>query len=201
MGRPFKPNCDWCGAPREKGVTCACRKRASYEKHKDKYLDAYHADPEKYIARVKKYQQENAAAVNAKNKAWRAANREAYNAYMREYDERNRAKRRLAKWKWKMANPDAVRLYVHRRRTALFSAGGHLSAAQWRGICEGQGQRCFDCDELKPLTVGHIVPVSKGGSNNVENIIAQCQSCNSKQGRRIHPKFAEALGEGHAQRS
>lgn len=192
MGRPFKPTCDKHGLPRVKGQVCPqCKNESAKRIGKEKY----HSDPEyrqRKIDAAVAYQKANSDKVNAAHKDWAARNREAVNAYSREYYIQNRAKKRMQKLTWKINNPDAVRVMVHRRRAA-YKAGGHLSAAQWRGICEGQDHKCFDCGEAKPLTIGHIVPLSKGGGNHAENIIAQCQSCNSKQGRQIHPKFREAF--------
>lgn len=47
----------------------------------------------------------------------------------------------------------------------------------------------FDCcvyckrDDV-PLTVDHVVPLSKGGLHVRENVVAACKSCNSKKGNR-----------------
>ncbi len=43
------------------------------------------------------------------------------------------------------------------------------------------------CGGGKALTVGHLVPLFRGGSNLAANIVAQCLSCNCKQGTKIHP--------------
>jgi 5-methylcytosine-specific restriction endonuclease McrA len=36
------------------------------------------------------------------------------------------------------------------------------------------------CGEAKPLTVDHVVPVSKGGSNDISNIQPLCLECNDR---------------------
>jgi len=43
---------------------------------------------------------------------------------------------------------------------------------------------CQYCGSDKHLTIDHIVPVSKGGLNTWENMVAACHSCNSRKGNR-----------------
>lgn len=47
--------------------------------------------------------------------------------------------------------------------------------------------QCPQCgnNTLEELTIDHIVPVSKGGSDDVENLQILCKSCNSRKGNRL----------------
>lgn len=51
-------------------------------------------------------------------------------------------------------------------------------------------QYCSDVFTHKKLTLDHVVPVSKGGRTNWENIVSACEPCNSHKGNRtdIRPK-------------
>ena len=40
---------------------------------------------------------------------------------------------------------------------------------------------CVYCRQLRKMTVDHIVPRSKGGSNAYNNLVWACQPCNSQK--------------------
>jgi hypothetical protein len=47
--------------------------------------------------------------------------------------------------------------------------------------------KCVQCEENneKRLTIDHIIPVSKGGSDEIKNLQILCRSCNSKKGNKL----------------
>lgn len=42
----------------------------------------------------------------------------------------------------------------------------------------GDGKRCLFCGASDNLTIDHLIPVSKGGINEITNYIILCGSCN-----------------------
>lgn len=60
--------------------------------------------------------------------------------------------------------------------------GGSHSTAEWLELCELFGGVCLSCLQSGKLTRDHVVPVSVGGTNDIENIQPLCQSCNSAKG-------------------
>ena len=48
------------------------------------------------------------------------------------------------------------------------------------------GYKCVKCPNTTNLEVHHIVPVSKGGTNAMNNLITLCHKCHSKQPRHKH---------------
>lgn len=84
--------------------------------------------------------------------------------------------------KWQRNNPDRVNRKKHRRRTRIQAAGGDYTTEQWEALKEKYGRICLRCgvhESIKRLTVDHVVPVSLGGSNSIDNLQPLCQSCNS----------------------
>ena len=52
------------------------------------------------------------------------------------------------------------------------------------------GKRCFWCHcklSENQLTIDHIIPISKGGSNNLENLLPACFPCNNNRGNKLSP--------------
>jgi len=68
------------------------------------------------------------------------------------------------------------------RVARLKSVGGSHTKAEWETLKAQYNWTCPCCkgSEIK-LTKDHIIPVSKGGSDNIENIQPLCGSCNSKK--------------------
>jgi 5-methylcytosine-specific restriction endonuclease McrA len=98
------------------------------------------------------------------DKEWRAANRRKKNKNQQTYRRRH---------------PEKIRVLNANYATRKTKAGGHLSEAQWLELCSKHNHRCLRCKKRKKLTPDHIIPVSKGGTSNVENIQPLCKSCNS----------------------
>ena len=98
--------------------------------------------------------------------------------YHRAYREKNRERLEGARLERKNRNPILHRerkLAVQRSRR---SAGGYISPEEWRQLKEKYRNLCFRCLDKKVLTLDHIIPLSKGGMNTLENAQPMCAPCN-----------------------
>jgi 5-methylcytosine-specific restriction endonuclease McrA len=93
------------------------------------------------------------------------------------------------RYTYQRRTPDRQRyerkLFLNRRRLALKKgAAGCYEQAEWEALKRRYGFTCPACLRVEPaivLTVDHVVPLSKGGSNNIENIQPLCRACNSRK--------------------
>lgn len=82
--------------------------------------------------------------------------------------------------KWAADNPETVNL-IGRLKKQARRAAGNLTVAEWRSVLEEFGEQCLACGSHDPITIDHVIPISKGGSNTRDNVQPLCGSCNSSK--------------------
>lgn len=65
---------------------------------------------------------------------------------------------------------------------------------------EGDCRGCYEHKYYKDLTVDHIIPRSKGGTDHINNLQRLCGHCNSTKGDRSQEYLYERLEERKKQR-
>jgi len=83
--------------------------------------------------------------------------------YRKQYKERARRSHRVAQAK---------------RRAEKRHAGGAFTATDWLHVLDRYGHQCVCCGATEDLQIDHIVPLSKGGAHNIDNIQPLCGFCN-----------------------
>lgn len=123
-----------------------------------------------------------ALSVKEISRRWREAHPEGNKEKRRRYRIKHPETARASVRTWQLANPEKRRINEHTRRTRLTKAGGSYTQEEWQSLCKKHKDCCLSCGEHKPLTADHIIPVSKGGSSNIDNIQPLCMTCNSIKG-------------------
>ena len=153
-------------------------------KAKERYERWAAANPERISAIKRRSYEKSREALNARQ---REINKTpTRKAFMRDYAPKHRA-----------ANPDKYRTYAHKRRAAEKNAPGAHTDEQWLKVVCSFGGGCAYCGAKGVhLTRDHDIPLVRGGSNNIENIVPACRSCNSSKGTLTGDEFkARKRGE------
>jgi len=86
--------------------------------------------------------------------------------------------------RWRKKNKNKVLLYESRRRAKKIGNGGSHTLEEWIELLKKSNYKCNFCKkgikEIK-LTKDHIIPLSKGGTDNIDNIQVLCFRCNCKK--------------------
>lgn len=83
---------------------------------------------------------------------------------------------------WIERNPGYRSLSTKKRRAMKKGAPVcDLTPQQWRDLLGYFQNRCAYCGEEKHLCQEHLVPLSRGGSHTVNNIVPACRECNSRK--------------------
>jgi 5-methylcytosine-specific restriction endonuclease McrA len=155
-----------------------------------------------------------ANTTRARNRAWYARNREQRRAYKLRYRqehgdelrarERERDRRRYAEnpraaldyyKQWRLRNLERARNYVrvsgNKRRAA--TAGEHFTLEEWEALLVEHTGHCAYCGSTERIDADHRMPLYRGGSNLIANILPACRHCNRRKHRRTEEEFRALL--------
>lgn len=84
---------------------------------------------------------------------------------------------------WRLQNPEKVAAIGRRHKARKATAPiNDFTAAQWQAMKEHYGHKCVYCERvMERLEQDHIIPLSKGGSHTLLNIVPACRSCNARK--------------------
>lgn len=109
----------------------------------------------------------------------------------RHFSSKTEFKKGLIPWNYKggISKTSAYKIfYARKRKIRMKNVVGNHTFGEWILLKKQYRNHCLWCKKCEPeiiLTEDHIIPISKGGSNYIENIQPLCKSCNSKKFTRI----------------
>ncbi len=98
----------------------------------------------------------------------------------------NPEKVKISKKKW--LKTERGKIYKRLKEQKRRHVSGKCSIDDWQNKLELLKYECQICYKKPPeieLTIDHIVPISRGGTNNIKNLQPLCRGCNSKKSNRL----------------
>lgn len=93
---------------------------------------------------------------------------------------------KAAMWKGGVSLVSGYQSFMTRRyKIRKIENGGSHTMQEWEDLKRFYNFMCLCCKQQEPfikLTEDHIVPISRGGSDDISNIQPLCRSCNSIKG-------------------
>jgi 5-methylcytosine-specific restriction endonuclease McrA len=192
--------CKWCGLTKELsefydgrwGKKCKVCVRSRAQKYRREHVEQY-AEYEKARATLphrvearRRCQEEHKEQISEYKKRWAADNEEKVAASKLAYYEREREEVIARSKKWAEENSERVQQAKannrRKRRAARHASHGNFTAEEFKELCERYGNKCLACGDAEAvLEADHVVPLTRGGSDEISNVQPLCGSCNRKK--------------------
>ncbi len=176
---------------RAKTVFCQPCKKAYSEYQKQRYQK----DKEKYIQKSAVWAKNNPEKSTASKKKYWLKNKEKHSKLVLSWQNENKDKLNEINRNWAKNNPDKIRRKNHKRRA--FKKNVDFEKYTESQVLETYGSNCHICNDLidlkaprssgkpkweKSLHIDHLIPISKGGSDTLENVRPSHAICNLRKG-------------------
>ena len=171
---------------------CKVCVRARTKKYRQEHIEQY-AQYEKARANLphriearRKYQEEHKDEIAEYKKQWAAENEDSVEASRRKHYKLHRDEIIARSEKWGEDNPEKVRQAKannsRKRRAAKHASPGSFTVEEFEALCDAYGNRCLACGTTDvPLEADHVVPLTRGGTDDIGNIQPLCGSCNREK--------------------
>ena len=119
-----------------------------------------------------------------------ADNPEMLRGSRRDWQRANHEKKRSFERWWREQNLDRSRAQSvaseSKRRATRAKSGGRFTADDIESMYRAQKGQCWYCSgQMEKYHVDHRIPLSRGGSNSIENLVLACAPCNLSKGAKM----------------
>lgn len=119
--------------------------------------------------------------VKIRNKKYYEANREKSIAYAAAWKLANPEWAKKQQTDWKAKNWDRKKELDHRRRTRKQNNGVFVISPKDMKKLSGP---CAYCGSTDKITMDHVIPISRGGTHGIGNLVPCCNKCNTVKNAR-----------------
>jgi 5-methylcytosine-specific restriction endonuclease McrA len=133
----------------------------------------------------KRYRDSHKEEAKKNSLEWVKNNKDRFRKTQKAWQENNRDKCSAYVKKYNLLHPEQVTKSSRMRRELFKSIEGTFTLTEWNNLCQSVGNRCLWCGKSGiKLTIDHVVPITKKGTNYIDNLQPLCASCNSKKGNK-----------------
>ncbi len=161
-------------------VHARLRERDKLPQYQARHKRFYERHRAENTVKCREYRHRNPERIRAINARIRAKNKEVVTAWKRRYYYERGGREMGAAWR---ANHRASRLAAQMARAdRLRQAEGSFTGSEWEALKDQYDHTCLRCQRRETeivLTPDHVIPLIKGGRNDIGNIQPLCRSCNS----------------------
>lgn len=163
------------------------------------------------------YRKQNKEQISKQKKEYRKQNKEKISDYFKVYNKIFRAELTNYSGVYYKKNKDRVlshnrkykksdkgiattKSHKQKRRAIKVKSTGQHNAQDILKLFDLQSHQCVYCKSTlenigkNKYHIDHIVPLSKNGSNGIENIQLLCPSCNLRKSNKLPEDFAASIG-------
>ena len=164
----------------------AARKYVESNKEHIRELKRKHQaeNPENYEEASRRYLEAHREEVNERARERRQQDLEHYREIGRKSRDKHAEERNAYQREYGRANRDKLTLYTNARRVRKLEAEGSHTEEEWQELKAFYNFKCLRCGAQEPdikLTCDHVIPLTQGGSDSIDNVQPLCARCNSKK--------------------
>lgn len=159
-----------------------------------------HENAEQIQASQLRYIQNHPDRVKATKVKWDKANTDQRSIYAKQRYVENRDELLAKCREWQIANPEKRKARNQKRRSLRHNAEGTHTSDQIRELYQEQNGLCAYCGVRimwgipYDVHLDHVTPLSRGGSNWIDNILLCCQPCNLSKSKRMLDEWMRVRG-------
>lgn len=160
------------------------RRMENPEKYKKEYKKYYLKNRERILKSQKEYRDQYPERIREAQRKHYEINKESILKYHREFRKKYPERHKEHVRKWDEKNKERRKVITMNRIARIKNSKGQFTNEQWRDLKDQCGHTCLKCGAKEPgvrLSIDHVIPISKGGSNSIVNIQPLCLPCNQSK--------------------